>query len=244
MITVENLVYRYDVENSTRAALDGITLTVKDDEWLILAGANGSGKTTLVRQFNGLLTPDDGRVLVDGVSVSENPVRARTRVGMVFQSPDDQFVATTVGTDVAFGPENLGLTREEIDRRVEESLAAVNLSGYEDRRIDSLSGGEKARVALAGALAMEPSYLVCDEPLVGLDWPARESVLAHLDTLADAGTAIIFVTHDVRDVLDRADRVIGLRDGVVAFSATPANAIDRLETVGVRPPDTNDERYR
>ena len=233
MITIRNLVHRFDDEE----ALDGISLTVEDGEWVVLAGANGSGKTTLIRHFNALLEPDSGDVLVDGEPAHENPVRARTRVGMVFQSPRDQFVAATVGADVAFGPENLGLDHAEIDRRVEKALDTVNLSGYEKRRITSLSGGEQARVAIAGALAMEPDHLVLDEPFTGLDWPAQQSVLGRLDRLNDAGTGIVLVTHDVRDVLGRADRIVGLSDGTVAFDLPPDRAREQLAAIDVRVPE-------
>lgn len=233
MITVRNLVYRFDDE----VALDGVSLTVDNGEWVVLAGANGSGKTTLIRHFNALLEPDSGEVLVDGEPAHENPVRARTRVGMVFQSPRDQFVAATVGADVSFGPENLGLDHAEIDRRVEKALDTVNLSGYEKRQIASLSGGEQARVAIAGALAMEPDHLVLDEPFTGLDWPAQRSVLSRLDRLNDAGTGIVLVTHDVRDILGRADRIVGLSGGTVAFDLSPDCARERLAEIDVRVPE-------
>ncbi|MEF8814711.1 MAG: ABC transporter ATP-binding protein [Halovenus sp.] len=232
MIAVRNLVHRFGGDR----ALDGVSLTVDDGEWVVLAGANGSGKTTLVRHFNGLLDPDGGTVTVDGESPADNPVLARTNVGMVFQSPGDQFVAATVGADVAFGPENLGLSHREIDRRVEEALEAVRLGGRADERIDALSGGEQARVAIAGALAMEPAHLVLDEPFAGLDWPARRSVFARLDDLAAEGTSIVLVTHDLRDTMERADRIVGLRDGRVAFDCPPGPARDRLSTIDVRPP--------
>jgi biotin transport system ATP-binding protein len=232
MITVENLSYRYDDE----PVLDGISVTL-DDEWVVLTGPNGSGKTTLVRQFNGLLEPDSGSVLVDGTPVQDDPVAARTAVGMVFQSPRSQFVASTVGADVAFGPENLGLDHAEIDRRVADALAAVNLDGRETDRIETLSGGEQARLAIAGALAMEPAHLVLDEPFSGLDWPAQRSVLAHLDALAADGVGIVVVTHDLRDLRSRADRVIGLQDGTVAFDRPPQTAGEKLSDIDVRVPD-------
>jgi biotin transport system ATP-binding protein len=233
MIETSELVHRFDGE----PAVDGVSVTIDDGEWVLVAGPNGSGKTTLVRHFNALLEPDSGTVLVDGESAAADPVAARTAVGMVFQTPRDQFVAATVGADVAFGPENLGLDRDEIDRRVADALAAVNLRGRGDDRIDSLSGGEQARVAIAGALAMEPSHLVLDEPFSGLDWPARRSVLAHLDALAAEGTGVVIVTHDVRDLLSRADRVLGLADGRVVIDAEPATARDRLGEIDVRVPE-------
>ena len=231
MIRTEGLVYRY----GETTALDGVSLTIDDGEFLILAGANGSGKTTLVRQFNGLLEPDDGEVFVNGQLVVDDLVAARTAVGMVFQNPRDCFVAATVGADVAFGPENLGLSRADIDERVETALSAVDMADRADERLDRLSGGEQARVAIAGALAMDPDHLVLDEPFAGLDWPARQAVLEHLDSLSAAGTSIVIVTHDLRDVLDRADRVVALSDGSVALDADPETARERLAQLDVRP---------
>ncbi|MFB6298606.1 MAG: energy-coupling factor ABC transporter ATP-binding protein [Salinirussus sp.] len=232
MIRTRGLVHEY----GETTAVDGVSVAIDDGEWVVLAGANGSGKTTLVRHFNALLEPDEGEVLVDGLSAPANPVAARTTVGMVFQVPRDQFVAATVGADVAFGPENLGLDRGEIDRRVESALSAVGMAGRGDERIDALSGGEQSRVAVAGALAMEPSHLVLDEPFAGLDWPARRSVLTHLEALHAGGTGVVVVTHDVRDVLRLADRVLGLREGRVAIDADPSRAREQLSDIGVRVP--------
>ncbi len=217
-------------------AVADVSVTIEDGEFVVLAGANGSGKTTLVRHFNALLEPDAGTVEVDGLDVTESPVAARTSVGMVFQQPRDQFVAATVGADVAFGPENLGLDRETIDDRVARALGAVGMAGHEGDRIDELSGGEQSRVAIAGALAMEPDHLVLDEPFAGLDQPARESVLAHLDDLQADGTGIVVVTHDLRDLLDRADRLLGMADGRLVVDADPADASEALTDFDVRVP--------
>jgi biotin transport system ATP-binding protein len=232
MIEARDVVVSYDGAR----ALDGVSLSIADGEFVLLVGPNGSGKTTLVRTFNALREPDEGTVLVDGTDATESPVAARTKVGMVFQHPRDQFVAATVGADVAFGPENLGLDRSEIDRRVDEALAAVGLDRYRDERIAALSGGEQARVAIAGALAMGADHLVLDEPLTGLDFPARRSVLDHLGTLRETGTSVVVVTHDLRDFVEPADRVVALSDGRVAFDASPEDALDRLNEVDVRDP--------
>ncbi|WP_135829885.1 energy-coupling factor ABC transporter ATP-binding protein [Halorussus halobius] len=232
MIATRNLVHRY----GDAAAVDGVSLSIPDGEFVLLAGPNGSGKSTLVRHFNGLLDPDRGEVLVDGTPVGDDLVAARTRVGMVFQNPRDGFVAPLVGADVAFGPENLGLSREEIERRVDAALAAVNMAGRRDERVDDLSGGERERVAIAGALAMEPDHLVLDEPFTGLDAPARESVVEQLRGLRDSGTGVVLVTHDLRDALALADRVVALADGQVAVDAPPAEARDELPELGVRLP--------
>ncbi|WP_158058559.1 energy-coupling factor ABC transporter ATP-binding protein [Halorussus halophilus] len=232
MIETRELVHRY----GDFVALDEVSLAIDDGEFVLVAGPNGSGKTSLVRQFNGLLEPDSGEVLVDGTPVHEDLVAARTNVGMVFQQPRDGFVAATIGADVAFGPENLGLSHDEIDYRVEQALDAVNMAGRRDERIDSLSGGERERVAIAGALAMEPNHLVLDEPFTGLDGPARDSVVERLAGLKSDGTSVIVVTHDLRDVWELADRVVALRDGSVAVDAPPESAPERLAELGIRVP--------
>ena len=234
MIEARNVAYRY--EGAEESAVDGVSLTIHDGSFVVLAGPNGSGKTTLVRQFNGLLEPDSGTVSVNGQAVAGNVVAARTAVAVTFQDPRDGFVAATVGADVAFGPENLGLSRDEIDRRVGDALAAVQMDGRGDERIDRLSGGERARVAIAGALAMAPDHLVLDEPFAGLDEPARRSVLDRLQALHSDGTGIVVVTHDLRDLVAPADRVVVMNEGQVALDAPPDDAIDRLPALGVRAP--------
>ncbi|SDL98022.1 biotin transport system ATP-binding protein [Halogranum gelatinilyticum] len=232
MIETRGLTHRY----GDTVAVDDVSLSVPDGEFLLLVGANGSGKSTLVRHFNGLLEPDEGEVLVNGTAVRDDLVAARTAVGMVFQEPRDQLVAATVGADVAFGPENLGLSREEIDRRVAEALAAVNLDERAGESVHELSGGERERVAIAGALAMEPDHLVLDEPFTGLDEPARRSVVARLRELHADGTGVVVVTHDLRDVLGLADRVVAMADGRVVLDDDPQGALADLAGLNVRVP--------
>ncbi|SDJ51845.1 energy-coupling factor ABC transporter ATP-binding protein [Natronorubrum texcoconense] len=234
MIDFRSVSYAFD----DVSVLEDVSLSIADGEFVVLAGANGSGKTTLLRHCNGLLTPDSGTVLVNETPVSDDLIAARSSVGMVFQHPRDQFVAATIGADVAFGPENLGLEREEIDRRVGASLEAVNLAGREDERIDQLSGGEQSRVAIAGALAMEPTHLVLDEPFTGLDDPARRSVLSRLEALVADGTGILLATHDLRDVVGLADRIVAMRDGRVVVDDSPEDALEDLAGLEVRVPDT------
>jgi len=225
MIAVRNLRAR----RGGTVILDGLSLRVEDGEFLVVAGANGSGKTTLVRHFNGLLEPESGSVSVDGADASEDPLAARTAVGMVFQNPRDCFVAATVGADVAFGPENLGFAREEIDRRVTDALDAVDMTDHRGTRIDRLSGGQQARVAIAGALAMEPNHLVLDEPFAGLDHPARR-----IEALSADRTSVIVVTHDLQAFGDIADRIVVLSEGTVALEPdSPGD--ERLEAFGIRP---------
>jgi len=228
MIAVTALTHRF----GESIALDEVSLTIPDGEFCLLVGPNGSGKTTLVRHFNALLEPDAGSVAVDGVDVTDDPLAARRSIGMVFQQPRDQLVAATVGADVAFGPENLGLPHEEIDRRVESALAAVELSDRVDDHVDALSGGEQARVAIAGALAMAPSHLVLDEPFAGLDLRARRSLLDRLNALHDSGTSVVVVTHDLRDLHERADRIVVLAGGEIIADGPPAE-VGALEPHGV-----------
>jgi len=232
MIEFESVSYAFE----DVPVLENVSLSIDDGEFVLLAGGNGSGKTTLLRHCNGLLEPDSGDVLVDGTPVAEDLIAARSSVGMVFQHPRDQFVAATVGADVAFGPENLGLERREIDRRVTAALEAVNMAGRKDDRIDALSGGEQSLVAIAGALAMEPTHLVLDEPFTGLDEPARRSVLERLESLAADGTGVLLATHDLRDVCGLADRIIAMQNGRVAVDGPPVAALAELEGLEVRVP--------
>ena len=238
MLEIDSLTHRYG--DGGVAAVDDVSLTIPDGQFIVLCGPNGSGKSTLVRHLNGLLEPDSGRVLVNGTAAAEDPVAARTAVGMAFQEPRDQFVAATVGGDVRFGPENLGLDHAEIDRRVDDALGAVGLDGREGDRIETLSGGERERLAVAGALAMDPGYLVLDEPFTGLDWPARERLLERLRDLHADGTGLIVVTHDLRDLLGDAERVACLADGAVVVDAPPGEAAEKLEQYGVRVPERVD----
>jgi biotin transport system ATP-binding protein len=235
VLDIDSLTFRY--EGADEPTIDDVSLTIPDGEFLVLCGPNGSGKSTLVRHLNGLLEPDSGQVLVNGTAAADDPVAARTTVGMAFQEPRDQFVAATVGGDVAFGPENLGLDHEEIDRRVENALDAVGLEGREDDRIETLSGGERERLAVAGALAMDPEHLVLDEPFTGLDSPARVGLLDRLRDLHAGGTGLIVVTHDLRDLLVDAERVVCVADGQVVVDDSPGEAAEKLPDYGVRVPD-------
>ena len=237
MIETHSVVCRY----GEKRAVDGVSLSIDRGEYVALVGPNGSGKTTLVRTFNGLETPESGEVLVEGQPVDEDLVAARQAVGMVFQEPRDSFVAATVRADIAFGPRNLGLSTEAIEQRVVDALSAVNLAGRGDERIDELSGGERERVAIAGALAMDPDYLVLDEPLTGLDEPARRAVCSRLAALHEAGTAIVVVTHDLRGIIDGAERVVGMDGGRLVFDTDTATAREELVALDVYVPPASSE---
>lgn len=228
MIETRDLTHRYgDV-----LALNSVSVTIPDGEFLMIVGPNGSGKTTFVRHFNGLLTPDEGDVLINGRSVQDDLLAARTAVGMVFQNPRDQIVSSTVGVDVAFGPENLGLSRDEIDRRVESALSAVGMTGRRDEQVAELSGGELARVAIAGTLAMEPDHLVLDEPFAGLDAPARDSVVDHIVNLNTQETSIVVVTHDPHHVRDYADRRLRFQNGTIVRQDSAVDGEEPLNAHG------------
>ncbi|MDP2234545.1 MAG: ATP-binding cassette domain-containing protein, partial [Actinomycetota bacterium] len=207
MIRFDDVSFSYATPTGQVPAVVDVGFECRAGETVAVLGANGSGKSTLARLTNALLVPASGCVTVDDIDTAD-PDRTweiRERVGLVFQNPDNQIVGTVVEEDVAFGPENLGLAREEIRRRVDSALAAVGLAGMERREPHRLSGGQKQRLAIAGALAMRPAYLVLDEPTSMLDPAGREGVLSILSALAAAGHGIVHVTHHLADVV-RADR--------------------------------------
>jgi biotin transport system ATP-binding protein len=216
--------------------LDDISLRIEPGQFVVMAGRNGSGKTTLIRHFNGLLLPDSGEVILDGISVSTDLTRARTMVGMVFQDADSQIVGETVFDDAAFGPENLGLCRQEIDRRVRCALAAVDLLAFSETAPHQLSGGEKRRLAIAGVLAMEPKVLVLDEPFSNLDYPGVQKVLQQLLAIHRSGRTIVLTTHDIEKVIAHADRLVILSEGRVVRDGKPGNLIREAEAFGIREP--------
>ena len=216
--------------------LDKIDFSVKKGEFIVIAGPNGSGKTTLLRHLNGLLFPTGGTVLVDGVSVSEDPVRARRIVGMVFQDSDTQIIGETVREDVAFGPENLCLDRKEIEQRISEALRITGLTCLVDARPHLLSGGEKRRLAIAGVLAMKPDVLAFDEPFSNLDYPGTRQVLKQIIELHKSGRTIIITTHDLEKVIAHADRLIIMKDGKIVRAGSPEQIISDTELFGIKEP--------
>lgn len=224
MIEVSDVAFSFGATG--RRVLDGVCLTVEPGEMVALLGSNGSGKSTLVQLLNGLLLPSAGTVTVDGLS-SATPIDAeqiRRTLGVVFQHPDDQIVATSVEDDVAFGPENLGLERAQIRQRVDEALAAVGLTGFERREPHLLSGGQKQRLAIAGALAMRPRYLVLDEPTSMLDPLGRHEVSRVIAALREQGHGIVLITHDLAEAVV-ADRCVVLDKGRVVFEGLLADLV-------------------
>jgi biotin transport system ATP-binding protein len=233
IIQTANLCHRF--ADGTQGLAD-VTLTFKEGEFTVIAGANGSGKTTLLRHLNGLLFPESGSVTVCGKSVKKDPSAARKQVGMVFQDADSQIVGETVYDDAAFGPENLALERHQINRRVSRALAAVDLSGFENKQPHHLSGGEKRRLAIAGVLAMAPRVLLMDEPFSNLDYPATCLVLDQILGLHQNGHTIIITTHDLEKVIAHAQRLVVMVKGRVVKDGIPAEVMDGIERYGIRPP--------
>jgi len=236
MIATENLSHRF---SSGRLGIEGITLSIREGEFVVIAGPNGSGKTTFIRHLNGLLKPTAGRVLLDGVDVARDVVRARQLVGMVFQDPDSQIVGETVYDDVAFGPENLSLERAEIKKRVADSLQAVGLTHLAEQRPYLLSGGEKRRLAIAGVLAMRPRVIIFDEPFSSLDYPGVQQVLQQIVWLHQSGHTILVTTHDLEKVIAHAQRLILLAEGRIVRDGPPGKVIKETELFGVREPCTS-----
>lgn len=221
MIQVENIFFQYE---DGQPVLNGISLDVQQGEWLAVIGANGSGKSTLARHLNGLLLPNQGGVTVEGLSTADEDLlwRVREQVAFVFQNPDNQLVATSVEDDIVFGPENLGLEPAEIGARLERALAITGLTDKRHKMPHLLSGGEKQRVAIAGALAMQPRYLVLDEPTSMLDPQLRQSVIATLQQLhQELGMGIIYITNIMEEAL-LAQRIVVLDAGRIVKEGPPA----------------------
>ena len=216
---------------SAPEALAGVSLEIEEGTFTAILGANGSGKSTLARHVNALLTPSSGSVRVFGLPTGD-PDRVsdiRRQVGMVFQNPDNQAVATIVRDDVAFGPENLSLTSIEVRERVEEALATVAMTEHASDEVASLSGGQKQRVAIAGALAMHPRILVLDEPGAMLDVRGRRGITRVAHELCDAGMTVILVTHFMDDALS-ADKVIVMDAGRIALEGAPDEVFSAANT--------------
>lgn len=235
-IKIENLCYSYDEDDGRNIpVLKNISLEIKKGEYLAVLGHNGSGKSTLAKLLNMILSPTSGRITVDGLDItapdlSEDEIFAlRKKVGMVFQNPDNQLVATIVEEDVAFGPENLGLPQEEIRRRVDEALEIVGMSEYSRHEPHRLSGGQKQRIAIAGIIAMSPECIIFDESTSMLDPIGRKDVLKTMEKLnREKGITVITITHYMNEAA-KADRVVVLDDGNILMDGTPADIFSHPE---------------
>ena len=226
-----------------RPALSGLDLEIEKGTFVAILGHNGSGKSTLAKHFNAILLPQGGRVFVGGADTADESLtlEIRRQIGMVFQNPDNQIVATVVEEDVAFAPENLGYPPDEIRRRVDEALKIVNMYEYREHAPHLLSGGQKQRVAIAGVLAMGPECIVFDEPTAMLDPRGRESIISVIrDLRNNHGVTVVLITHHMEEAID-ADRIIVLSDGKIVMDGAPCDVfldIDTLRKAGLSVPET------
>ena len=242
MLKCENVTFFYENEDGDKKLiLDNISLEIKKGSFVAVLGRNGSGKSTLAKHFNAVLLPREGNVFVDGINTKSTKrlFEIRKSVGMVFQNPDNQIVATTVEEDVAFGLENLAVPRDEMVKRVEEALKCVDMYEYRHASPHMLSGGQKQRVAIAGVIAMEPECIVLDEPTAMLDPKGRKEVLETIKRLnREYNMTIILITHYMEEAA-KADRVVVMDKGSVVMDDAPGKVFSRVEEItalGLRVP--------
>lgn len=245
-IKVENLTYIYMKDSVfEHVAIENISFEIQDGEFIGLIGHTGSGKSTLIQHLNGLLKPSSGKVFVDGEELNSKEVhmkKIRQKVGLVFQYPEYQLFEETVYKDVAFGPHNLGLSEDEVDKRVRKAIDLVGLDFDNINNISpfELSGGQKRRVAIAGVLAMEPRMLILDEPAAGLDPKGRDEILGGIKTLHEKQKiTVVLVSHSMEDIANLVDKVLVMNKGKIAFFDTPRNVFKEaeiLERIGLGVP--------
>lgn len=233
IINVNNISYEYITEEYSYKAIDNLSLDVKQGEFVAIIGHNGSGKSTLSKNLNAILMPTEGNILIDGNDTKDEKKLwdIRQTAGMVFQNPDNQIVAAVVEEDVAFGPENLGVPSAEIRKRVDDALAAVNMTEYAEHGPHLLSGGQKQRIAIAGVLAMKPDCIVLDEPTAMLDPKGRLEVLETIHRLnKEEGITIVIITHFMEEAVT-ADRVVVMKNGVKLQEGTPREIFTQVDTL-------------
>ncbi|MDZ7361430.1 MAG: ATP-binding cassette domain-containing protein [candidate division KSB1 bacterium] len=247
MIAIRNLTLDFQTHEGVRRVLNDISLEIADGQFVALMGANGSGKTSLARCLNGILLPSSGRVMIDGLDTrnAKDLIEICRRLGMVFQNPDNQIVAPTVEREIAFGPENLGVPRPEMHRRVNHLLELFHLEPYRRQAPHLLSGGEKQRVALAAVMAMQPRHIVFDEPTSLLDYESRCQVLALMQQLASSPNpfsgqpvTIVLITQFPEEALF-AERLLVLDNGRMVMDGPPREIflrVDELQQLGLQPP--------
>ena len=245
-IKIENLTHVYMPKTPfEKKALDDVNLVIEDGEFLALIGHTGSGKSTLIQHLNGLLEPSSGRILVDDINLTNKETKLtdiRKKIGLVFQYPEYQLFEETIEKDIAFGPNNLGLSQEEVSDRVKKSMEMVGLDyeTYKDVSPFDLSGGQKRRVAIAGVIAMEPKVLILDEPTAGLDPKGRDDILEQIKILHEKyKMTIVLVSHSMEDVGKLAERIVVMNKGKVALMGKPAEIfkeVEILEDIGLAVP--------
>ena len=248
IIEVKNVTYEYTDEEKTFAAVKNLSLNIERGNFTVILGHNGSGKSTLAKMLNGLNKPTSGDVFADGINTKdeETEIEVKRKVGMVFQNPDNQIIASIVEEDVAFGPENLGIPPKEIEKRVEDALKAVDMWEFRKSTPHHLSGGQKQRIAIAGIIAMQPECLVLDEPTAMLDPKGRAEIISTLHRLnRDKGITVVLITHYMEEA-ENADRVIVMNDGEIIADDKPKvifSDVERLKKVGLDVPQTAELLY-
>lgn len=248
IIEIKNVSFEYTDEESVYTAVKNINLNIERGSFTVILGHNGSGKSTLAKMLNGLNKPTFGDVFVDGINTKDEAteIEVKRRVGMVFQNPDNQLVASIVEEDVAFGPENLGLEPSVIRQRVDNALKAVGMEEFATSTPHRLSGGQKQRIAIAGIIAMEPECLVLDEPTAMLDPKGRREIISTLEKLnREKGITVVLITHYMEEA-ENAHRVLVMNDGEIIEDGKPSDVfqnVEMLKSVGLDVPQTTELLY-
>ncbi len=243
IIKTQNLIFEYTNQSGANRVLKSIDLSIEKGEFVAILGHNGSGKSTLAKHFNAILLPSSGCVWVDGIQTDNEKLLfdIRSKVGLVFQNPDNQIVASIVEEDVAFAPENLGVEPSQIRVQVDNALKAVGMTKYAKHAVHHLSGGQKQRVAIAGILAMNPECIVLDEPTAMLDPKGRSEIMKTIRKLNQNGTTVVLITHFMEEAVE-ADRVVVIDSGEIVLDGEPNQVfsqVDKLKEVGLDvPPQT------
>lgn len=248
IIEIKNVTYNYVEDEVEYTAVNNVSLDIKKGSFTVILGHNGSGKSTLAKMLNGLNRPSSGDILVDGINTrdEENEFLIKKKVGMVFQNPDNQLVASIVEEDVAFGPENLGLEPTTIRERVDNALKSVGMYEFRNSTPHHLSGGQKQRIAIAGIIALEPECIVLDEPTAMLDPKGRQEIINTILRLnKEKGITVVLITHYMEEA-EKADRVLVMNDGEFIADGTPKEIfknVKMLKSVGLDVPQTTELLY-
>lgn len=253
LIKFDNVTFAYSQQEESEApnkpVIKDFSLEIPRGQFIAILGHNGSGKSTAAKMMNALLVPDSGKVTVDGLDTSDDSkvIDIRRKVGMVFQNPDNQLVATIVEDDVAFGPENLGVPPQEIRKRVDDALKRVGMYEFKDREPHRLSGGQKQRVAIAGIIAMQTDCIVMDEPTAMLDPKGRREVTDTIKMLKnDLGITVVLITHYMDEAV-KADRVVVMNDGRIELDGDPRSVfanVEKIKSIGLDVPQATELAYR
>ena len=253
LIKFDNVTFAYpqqdESETPPEPVIKNFSLEIPRGQFIAVLGHNGSGKSTAAKMMNALLVPDSGKVTVDGIDTSDESkvIDIRRKVGMVFQNPDNQLVATIVEDDVAFGPENLGVPAQEIRKRVDDALKRVGMYEFKDREPHRLSGGQKQRVAIAGIIAMQTDCIVMDEPTAMLDPKGRREVADTIKMLKDElGITVVLITHYMDEAV-KADRVVVMNDGRIELDGDPRSVfanVEKIKSIGLDVPQATELAYR